>query len=106
MRLVWAVQALVDSCKQVADGTCSLYESYDRSQMLQGYYEAWNLTGLSVREDAAGKIALEVEDLGEPELKNIAQRHRVFVTGTVDLSQAVGGGQHSGDPRNGEDSLL
>ena len=31
-----------------------------------------------VREDAVGKLALEVEDLGEPELKNIAQRHRVF----------------------------
>ena len=31
-----------------------------------------------VREDAAGKLALEVEDLGEPELKNIVQRHRVF----------------------------
>jgi adenylate cyclase len=31
-----------------------------------------------VREDAAGKVALEVDDLGEPELKNIAQRHRVF----------------------------
>jgi adenylate cyclase len=31
-----------------------------------------------VREDAAGKVALEVEDLGEPELKNITQRHRVF----------------------------
>jgi adenylate cyclase len=31
-----------------------------------------------VREDAAGKLPLEVEDLGEPELKNIAQRHRVF----------------------------
>jgi adenylate cyclase len=31
-----------------------------------------------VREDAAGKLPLDVEDLGEPELKNIAQRHRVF----------------------------
>jgi adenylate cyclase len=31
-----------------------------------------------VRDDAAGKLSLEVEDLGEPELKNIAQRHRVF----------------------------
>jgi hypothetical protein len=31
-----------------------------------------------VREDATGKLALEVEDLGEPELKNITQRHRVF----------------------------
>jgi adenylate cyclase len=34
-----------------------------------------------VREDATGKLALEVEDLGEPELKNIAQRHRVFRVG-------------------------
>ncbi len=31
-----------------------------------------------VREDAAGKIALDVEDLGTPELKNIAQPIRVF----------------------------
>ncbi len=31
-----------------------------------------------VREDAAGKIPLEVEDLGTPELKNIAQPIRVF----------------------------
>jgi adenylate cyclase len=31
-----------------------------------------------VREDAAGKLSLEVEDLGEPELKNITQRHRAF----------------------------
>jgi adenylate cyclase len=31
-----------------------------------------------VREDAVGKLSLEVEDLGEPELKNITQRHRVF----------------------------
>src|SRR5215831_8086826 len=31
-----------------------------------------------VREDAAGKIALEVDDLGTPELKNIAAEIRVF----------------------------
>ena len=31
-----------------------------------------------VREDAAGKMALEVEDLGEPALKNIAATIRVF----------------------------
>jgi adenylate cyclase len=31
-----------------------------------------------VREDAAGKILLDVEDLGEPDLKNIAQKVRVF----------------------------
>ncbi len=31
-----------------------------------------------VREDAAGKMALEVDDIGTPELKNIVQRIRVF----------------------------
>ena len=31
-----------------------------------------------VREDAAGKMALEVDDLGEPALKNIATKIRVF----------------------------
>jgi adenylate cyclase len=31
-----------------------------------------------VREDAAGKVALEVDDLGTPELKNIAARVHVF----------------------------
>ena len=31
-----------------------------------------------VREDAAGKVALEVDDLGTPELKNISQPVRVF----------------------------
>ena len=31
-----------------------------------------------VREDAAGKLALEVDDLGEPALKNIAAKVRVF----------------------------
>jgi adenylate cyclase len=31
-----------------------------------------------VREDAAGKLTLSVDDLGEPELKNITQRHRIF----------------------------
>jgi adenylate cyclase len=31
-----------------------------------------------VREDAAGKIALEVDDLGTPELKNIAAKVQVF----------------------------
>ena len=31
-----------------------------------------------VREDAVGKIPLDVEDLGEPELKNITQKVRIF----------------------------
>ena len=31
-----------------------------------------------VKEDAAGKMALEVDDLGEPELKNIAAKIRAY----------------------------
>ena len=31
-----------------------------------------------VHEDAAGKISLEVEDLGKPDLKNIAQKIQIF----------------------------
>ena len=31
-----------------------------------------------VREDASGKMALEVDDLGEPALKNVAAKFRVF----------------------------
>ncbi|MGA9868618.1 MAG: adenylate/guanylate cyclase domain-containing protein [Acetobacteraceae bacterium] len=31
-----------------------------------------------VREDAAGKLALDVEDMGEPDLKNIARKVRIF----------------------------
>ena len=31
-----------------------------------------------VKEDASGKLALETEDLGEPELKNIAAKIRAF----------------------------
>jgi adenylate cyclase len=36
-----------------------------------------------VKEDASGKIALEVDDLGEPPLKNIAARVRVYRVRTV-----------------------
>jgi adenylate cyclase len=36
-----------------------------------------------VREDAAGKMALEVDDLGTPELKNIAAKIQVFRVGLV-----------------------
>jgi adenylate cyclase len=44
-----------------------------------------------VREDAAGKIALEVDDLGTPELKNIATRVQVFRVrlGTVERPTAL-----------------
>jgi adenylate cyclase len=41
-----------------------------------------------VREDAAGKIALEVDDLGTPELKNIAVKVQVFRIRSVRLGTA------------------
>jgi adenylate cyclase len=36
-----------------------------------------------VREDAAGKITLDVEDIGTPTLKNIAQSVHVFASGSI-----------------------
>jgi adenylate cyclase len=63
----------------VVEGDDLLGDGVNVAARLEGLAEAGGIciTG-RVREDAAGKLSLEVEDLGEPELKNIVQRHRVF----------------------------
>ena len=63
----------------VAEGGDLLGDGVNVAARLEGLAEAGGICiSGRVREDAAGKLSLEVEDLGEPELKNIAQRHRVF----------------------------
>jgi adenylate cyclase len=63
----------------VVEGDDLLGDGVNVAARLEGLAEPGGICISSrVREDAAGKLALEVEDLGEPELKNIAQRHRVF----------------------------
>jgi adenylate cyclase len=63
----------------VVEGDDLLGDGVNVAARLEGLAEPGGIcVSGRVREDAAGKIALEVEDLGEPELKNIAQRHRVF----------------------------
>jgi adenylate cyclase len=43
-----------------------------------------------VKEDASGKITLELDDLGEPPLKNIAARVKVYRVHTVSAGMAAG----------------
>jgi adenylate cyclase len=51
-----------------------------------------------VKEDASGKIPLEVDDLGEPPLKNIAARVRVYRVSTGDTGMAASPAPGSAKP--------
>src|SRR5215469_12534064 len=63
----------------VAEGGDLLGDGVNVAARLEGLAEPGGICiSGRMREDAAGKLSLDVEDLGEPELKNIAQRHRVF----------------------------
>jgi adenylate cyclase len=63
----------------VVDGDDMLGDGVNVAARLEGLAEPGGICiSGRVREDAAGKLSLDVDDLGEPELKNIAQRHRVF----------------------------
>lgn len=61
-RLVWAVQALVDECKQETDGQCSEYAHINTPQVIHTYYDAWTLTGFAVRENHRADLAVIYED--------------------------------------------
>ncbi len=41
---------------------CQFYDSYNQTQIVQTYYDAWHLTGLNVRENAGTDIAAIFED--------------------------------------------
>ncbi len=64
VRLVWVVQALVDSCKEdgLEDGVCKHFETYNDLQVIQTYYDAFTLTGLNVREDHGNRWAVVYKD--------------------------------------------
>jgi adenylate cyclase len=63
----------------VVEGDDLLGDGVNVAARLEGLAEPGGICiSARVREDAAGKLSLDVEDLGEPELKNIGQRHRVF----------------------------
>jgi subtilisin-like proprotein convertase family protein len=61
VRVVWAVQMLVDLC---TDEPCSDENNWERDQMqiVHSYDEAWTLTGLAVREDHGLEVAIALED--------------------------------------------
>ncbi|MFZ0547188.1 MAG: LamG-like jellyroll fold domain-containing protein, partial [Candidatus Promineifilaceae bacterium] len=63
VRLVWVVQALVDSvCVALAsDGSCETFAD-NRLQVIHAYYDTWQLGGLTVREDHGVDTAVIYED--------------------------------------------
>ncbi len=61
VRLVWAIQGLVDVCQEEGEAGCSDYE-HNQVQVLHTYYDEWFLAGLSVREDHGADIAIVYED--------------------------------------------
>jgi len=64
VRLVWAVQALVDRCDDFEDGQCVSYGATNEVQVVHTYYDEWFLTGLNVREDHGQDVAVIWEDPG------------------------------------------
>lgn len=62
VRLVWAVQALVDICAEFSGGQCSRYTDYNQVQVIHTYDDAWRLTGMNVRENHVSDMALVYED--------------------------------------------
>ncbi|MCL5998459.1 MAG: hypothetical protein M1546_20755, partial [Chloroflexi bacterium] len=62
VRLVWAVQALVDVCDQYENGSCVHYETYNDERVLHTYNDDWQLTGLRVREEHGTDYAIVYED--------------------------------------------
>jgi uncharacterized repeat protein (TIGR01451 family) len=73
VRLVWLVQALVDSCDT---STLSKSQDYDKhcaadsgnwktsTAVVQSYYDSFYLTGLTVREDHGGQVAVIAQPKG------------------------------------------
>ncbi|MAT96582.1 MAG: hypothetical protein CL608_05510 [Anaerolineaceae bacterium] len=62
VRLVWAVQALVDNvCVEVDAGEC-IDTADNQVQIIHSYYDDWQLAGMTVREDHGTDLALIYED--------------------------------------------
>ena len=64
VRLVWAVEALVDLCAEegLEDGICSEFETYNELQVIQTYYDSFTLTGLNIAEQHGSRWAVTYKD--------------------------------------------
>lgn len=64
VRVVWAVEALVDVCKDdgFKDGHCEKFDKYNELQLVQTYPDSFRITGLNVREDHGTDWALIYKD--------------------------------------------
>jgi len=73
VRLVWAVQALVDDCDRASGASgsttayhCSDASTYDDLRILHVYEDSWSLTGVHVKEEKAANLAIVYEDPTAP----------------------------------------
>ena len=64
VRMVWAVEALVDICAEegVEENSCTEFETYNEPEIIQTYYDSFNLTGLNVREQHGTRWAIVYKD--------------------------------------------
>ncbi len=62
VRMVWAVQALVDVCDEYKDNACMHYSQYNDVRVMHTYDDEWQLTGLKVREEHGTDYAAIYED--------------------------------------------
>ena len=65
IRVVWAVQMLQDSCEKTFDTNKNLCEIYDRQNVpmpIHTYDEAFEITGINVREDISAKTSIIYEN--------------------------------------------
>ncbi len=65
IRLIWAVQALIDVCLAYDEtGNCSVYDQnrLNEPSVLQSYPDDWKLTGLTIQENIESKTATIYED--------------------------------------------
>ncbi len=62
VRMVWAVQALVDVCDEYKDNACTHYSQHNDLRVMHTYNDEWQLTGLKVREEHGTDYAAVYED--------------------------------------------
>jgi hypothetical protein len=70
VRLIWAIQMLIDRCAEMDDGACIRYEAMNELRVVQSYYEEWFLTGLNVREEHRTDLAIVYQNPTAPARPN------------------------------------
>jgi hypothetical protein len=99
IRLVWAVQMLVDICAQSVDGECVEYASSNTAQVIQTYAEPWMLTGTILREDHGTTLATIYEDPSATNETDLREDGTLWLL-AHGLDSSFLGGRTTGDQRD------